>query len=188
MLCMASPAGITRATVITTAAKLAEKRGFRNVTLAMVAAELGIRSQSLYAHVDGIDGLRHALAVRGQEQLADTLRTAVMARSGRDALHAWARAFSQFAAKNPGLYEASVRAPKRDAELVASSRRAMEPLLALLASYGIEGDDALHEYRAIWSSLHGFVSLRSAGLFTLSADPNETLEHLIDMIANHVDR
>jgi hypothetical protein len=46
----------------------------------------------------------------------------------------------------------------------------------------------LHEYRAIWSSLHGFVSLRSAGLFTLTADPNETLDRLIDMIADHVER
>ena len=30
----------------------------------MVAARLGIRSQSLYAHVDGVEGLRRLLALR----------------------------------------------------------------------------------------------------------------------------
>ena len=185
---MASQVGVNREAVITAAAALAEEHGFANVTLAMLAARLGIRSQSLYAHVDGIEGVRRVLALRGQELLAEELRTAVMARSGRDALRAWAYAFARFADAHQGLYEASVRIPDGDEELAESSRRAMEPLLAMLSSYGIEGDDALHEYRIIWSSLHGFVSLRAKGMFTLAADPAETLDRLVEEIADHVER
>ena len=35
------------------------------VALRPVAERLGVRVQSLYAHVDGADGLRRALALRG---------------------------------------------------------------------------------------------------------------------------
>jgi AcrR family transcriptional regulator len=185
---MAGQAGFNREAVVDTAAVLAEEHGLQNVTLALLAGELGIRSQSLYAHVDGIDGLRRELGLRGLSLLADRLRSAVMARAGRDALSAWAHAFADFGREHPALYEASVRGVDDDAEIAASSRRAMEPLTALLHSYGLDDQETIHRYRMIWLSLHGFVSLRSAGAFTLPADPDDTLERLIEMLADDLDR
>ena len=75
------PDGIRQTSVIDAAEALADAHGFRNLTLAMLASDLGMRSQSLYAHVDGIEGLRRQLALRGQQLLGDELRDAVMARS-----------------------------------------------------------------------------------------------------------
>lgn len=185
---MAGQAGFNREAVVDTAVTLAEEHGFENVTLALLAGELGIRSQSLYAHVDGIEGLRRELALRGLSLLADRLRTSVMARAGRDALAAWAHAFADFGREHPALYQASVRSIDGDEELAASSRRAMEPLTALLQSYRLDEQETIHRYRMIWLSLHGFVSLRNAGTFTLPADPDDTLERVIAMLADDLDR
>src|SRR5215470_8697450 len=118
--------------VIDEAATMADESGADAVTLAALAARLGVRSQSLYAHVDGLDGLRHDLAVHGQEELAARLGGAVMGRSGADALRALAAAYADFAAARPGLYACSLRAPLGDDALEASSEAATAPWRATL--------------------------------------------------------
>ena len=70
---MGARAGLDRAQVIETAAVIADESGADGLTLAALAARLGVRSQSLYAHVDGLDGLRRDLAVHGQQELARRL-------------------------------------------------------------------------------------------------------------------
>jgi len=70
---MAAGIGLDREQVIEEAAALADESGAHAVTLAALAARLGVRSQSLYAHVDGLDGLRRDLAVLGQRSLAEQL-------------------------------------------------------------------------------------------------------------------
>ena len=54
-----------------------------DLALRDVAARLGVRVQSLYAHVEGAQGLRRALALRGLSELADRLTTAAIGRAGR---------------------------------------------------------------------------------------------------------
>jgi AcrR family transcriptional regulator len=176
-----------QAGVIEVAAALADQHGLRNLTLAMLAGELGMRSQSLYAHVDGIEGLRDGLALRGQALLADQLRDAVMARTGADALRSVVQALADFANAHPGLYEASLRAPRESPALAAANERTVAPLMAVLASFGLEGDELVHYYRAIWSGVHGFVTLRQAGLLSWPADPDVSFERMVTMFVNELE-
>src|SRR6188508_163273 len=117
---MAAGVGLDRQQVIEEAAALADEDGCDAVTLAALATRLGVRSQSLYAHVDGLDGLRRDLAVLGQQQLADALGLAVMGRAGEEALRALCDAYAQFAAERPGLYACTLRAPNGDPKLEAT--------------------------------------------------------------------
>src|SRR5689334_15946990 len=96
---VAAGVGLDQERVIEEAAALADSAGADAVTLAALAARLGVRSQSLYAHVDGLDGLRHDLAVLGQQALADRLGRAVMGRAGEEALRALCNAYARFAAE-----------------------------------------------------------------------------------------
>lgn len=178
---------IDQAVVLDAAANLADERGYRNLTLAMVAAELGIRSQSLYAHVEGIDGLRDGLALRGQAQLADDLRDAAMARTGGDALRSVVRAMADFAYAHPGLYEATLRSPEGSPLMRAANERTVAPLMAVLGSFGLDDEDLEHHYRIIWSSVHGFVTLRQAGLLSWPADPDDSFELMLDMFVDHLE-
>ncbi|MEL7208656.1 MAG: WHG domain-containing protein, partial [Actinomycetota bacterium] len=171
---------LDRERVLDVAADLADRDGLAELTLAKLAGELGIRSQSLYAHIDGIEGLRDGLARRAHELLGDQLRNAAMARTGADALRAVVRALAAFAASRPGLYAASLRAAGSP-DLEEVSDRTVAPLTAVLASFGLEGDDLVHHYRVIWSSVHGFVTLRQAGMLTWEADPDDSFDLMVEM-------
>ena len=133
-----------------------------------------MRSQSLYAHVDGLDGLRRDLAVHGQQALARRLGAAVMGRAGADALRALAAAYASFAAERPGLYACSLRAPLGDEALEASTDAASAPWRAMLRSFGLSSVETEHYHRAIWAALHGFVTLRGAGLMTRTASTDRS--------------
>ena len=60
---------VTRALVVEAAARHVNTYGFAALTLAPIAAELGIKIPSLYNHVDGLDALQAALAGYGAQAL-----------------------------------------------------------------------------------------------------------------------
>ena len=67
---MATQVGLDHDAVIDAAAALVDEDGVEALTLAALAARLGIRSQSLYAHVDGLDGLLRDLALHSVRRSA----------------------------------------------------------------------------------------------------------------------
>ena len=81
-------AGTSAATIVAAAAAIADSEGLEAVTLTRVAAAVGVRPPSLYAHVDGLDDLLRRLGAHGASELASALGRAVEGRSGFDALQA----------------------------------------------------------------------------------------------------
>jgi AcrR family transcriptional regulator len=179
-------AGLTTASVVDTASALADKDGFEALTLARVAEELGVRSPSLYEHVDGLGGLRQALRLRGLETMASRFRRATTGRSGDDAVRALADAFRRFAREHPALYEATVRSVERDAPQVqAAASEVLDILFAVLSGYRIKGEEAVHAARYLRSVLHGFTSLEAAGGFGMPADLEASFGRIVDaLVAN----
>ena len=102
---MAAKHGLQAYQVVEAAATLADREGLERVTLAGVAAALGVRSPSLYSHVEGLAGLRRALGARGR---GPPRVDAWPARCGTGM--AWMRsarschAYRGFAAEHRGLY------------------------------------------------------------------------------------
>jgi AcrR family transcriptional regulator len=90
-------AGLDPDAVVASAAALADAEGLDALTLARVAADLGIRSPSLYAHVDGLPDLRRRLAARGARELASALTAAAAGRARGDALRAIADVYRAYA-------------------------------------------------------------------------------------------
>lgn len=180
---MAAPVGIDRDQVLDAAqALVVERERVAAVSLGDVAKRLHIRTQSLYAHVDGLDGLRRALALRAQAALASTIGAAPRSLEGI------VRAHVAFATDHPGLYDATLRAPRDDEEL-AGARTVMAPLRQLLSSaYGLDGGAALHWYRVIFAGVHGFIVLQRDGLLTLPGDPAESLDRMIRAFEHELER
>jgi AcrR family transcriptional regulator len=166
--------------VVTAAARLADAEGVEAVTFARLAAILGVKPPSLYNHVAGQEGLRRELALSGVLELTRRLGRAAVGRAGDAAMVAIAHAYRDFARAHPGLYAASLRAPDHtDVELAEASTELVGVVLAVLAGYGLDGDDALHAVRALRSVLHGFVSLEALGGFGLPLDLDESFRRLI---------
>jgi AcrR family transcriptional regulator len=176
--------GLDRTQVVDAAVAIADAEGLDAVTLARVAAVLGVRSPSLYNHVDGRDGLLRAIAARATAELAAALRRAATGRSGAQALAAVAQAQRDYARSHPGRYAATVAAPAPgDVEHEAVAADAVDVLDSVLSGAGLEGDDVIHAVRALRSAVHGFAALEANGGFGLAVDPDESFRRLVDALA-----
>jgi AcrR family transcriptional regulator len=173
--------GLHADTVVGAAARLADVDGLESVTLARLAAELGVKAPSLYAHVDGLEDLRRRLGGRGARELGDALGRAAAGRAGREALVAIADAYRAYARAHRGSYAALQRARElRQSEDAARAAAAVvEVVVAVLRGYGLEGDDAVHATRVIRAALHGFVLLEETGGFAMKQSIDESFGWLV---------
>ena len=171
-------AGLDAESVVSAAGALADADGLSALTLARLADRLGIRSPSLYAHIDGLEDLRRRLAVRGARELAGALQTAAVGRSGGDALAAIAAAYRRYAREHPGTYAALQRSSDVTADPEAATR-VVNVVLAVLRGYGVEGEDAVHATRVVRAALHGFVTLEAEDGFGIPLDLDQSFDRLV---------
>jgi AcrR family transcriptional regulator len=180
---MAHRAGLDQQSVLQAAADLADSSSLEDVTLATLAAQLGIRAPTLYHYVNGLDGLRRDLALLSARQMTRALEQAIMGFSGGEAVEAVAVAYRDFARAHPGLYAAFQRAAgPEDTALHEAQAEVVEIVLRVVAPARAERDSAIHTVRLIRSLIHGFVSLEIGGGFGLPQDIDETFQRLIHVM------
>ena len=76
-----------------------------------------------------------------------------------------------------------------DPELRATEGEALGPVLAVLASCGVRGEEeSIHAARGLRSLAHGFATLEEAGGFGVSLDPDESFRKLVCAFAEGVRR
>ncbi len=175
-------AGLDAEAVVTAAAALADSDGLHELTLARLAGALGIRTPSLYSHINGLDDLRARLGARGARELAANLQRAVAGRARVDALLAIALAYREYAHTHPGTY-AAMQIVSDSEEFEAAGAEVVGPIVAMLRGYSLDGERAIHAVRAIRSALHGFVSLEREGGFGLPINVDESYDTLVAMLA-----
>ncbi|WP_379152151.1 TetR/AcrR family transcriptional regulator [Paenibacillus sp. sgz5001063] len=177
---MSPRAGLDTHTLILEAAGIADEQGIEGVTLAALAARLGVRSPSLYNHINGLQGLRSLLAVHGLELLFTAMSAAVDGLRGDSAVHAMGQAYVDFARQRPGLYETTLRAPEEgNPELEKASEQVLSLIIGVLSGYELGTEGELHAVRGLRSLLHGFAALENKGGFGMPLDTNVSLSLLI---------
>jgi AcrR family transcriptional regulator len=178
---MSPRAGLDAAVILQATVEIADTHGYEGVTLAMLAQKLGVRSPSLYNHVNGLPGLRSKLAVYAVKQLTEKLASAVADRTGDEAVRALADAYVAFARSHPGIYEATLRAPDpQDGDLEQAAGMLVDLVVHALRGYGLEEEAAIHTVRGLRSLLHGFVSLERVGGFGIPLKLDDSLHMLIE--------
>ena len=176
-------------TVIATAAEIADSEGLDRLTLTRVAGELGVRQPALYRHVGGYDDLLRSLSLRGREILAQRLAEAAVGLSGDDSVAALGHAWRQMVRDHPGIYAATDRYPcAGDAELEAAVEQVLAVLGQALRGYDLSDEDQVHAARALRSAFHGFSHLESGDGHPLPHDPEDTFEHLVQLLCAGVQR
>jgi len=180
--------GLTRDAVVAAAADLADEIGLDQIHLATLAGRLSVRTPSLYNHIAGLDGLRRDLTLLGLRELRRRLAAAAIGRSGDAALGAMADAYRGFVRDRPGLSAATVPSPRLvdagDRALIALEAETMQLLLAVLAGYGLTGDDALHAARVFRAAIHGFATLEASGGFGVPVEIDESFRRLVAMVTS----
>lgn len=178
--------GLDRARLVEAAIALLNVEGAEGLTLHRLADRLGVRTPSLYNHIGGLPGLYRELAVVNAASLDERMAQAAIGRSGPDALAALAQAYRAYIRENAGLYLATLRVSNNqqppDPELAAAEARTVQVVLAVLAPFGLGGEDAMHAVRGLRSVVHGFATLEISGGFGLTLDLDESFNRLVAMV------
>lgn len=174
-------AGLDQQIILQATVEIADTNGLDEVTLATLAQKLGIRTPSLYNHVDGLPGLRKKLAIYGMNQLTDSLTRAAIGKSKDDAVRAIAKAYVAFVREHPGLYEATHRShDMQDVEVRKAADGPVDLVIRVLHAYGLGDEAAIHTVRGLRSLLHGFASIEQQGGFDMSLDLDVSFHLLVD--------
>jgi len=178
-------AGLDRATVIAAASELADEVGFAGLTMGLLAERVGVRTPSLYKHVDSLDALQRGVGLQAVRDIGAVLTRAAVGRSGPEAVHAIAETFRKWALDHPGRYAASVRAPRaEDDEYQAVARETVQILFDVVAGFGLTDERAIDAVRALRTVIHGFLGLESDGAFQMERDPSDSYRFVIDTLIN----
>lgn len=169
------------------AADLLNAGGAQSLTLHRLAEKLGVRTPSLYNHVDGLAGLMRELSVLNARKLADRLSEAAIGQSGPRLMMSVMQAYRSYIKENPGLYLSTLQVSglqdEPDAELQQEEARSVRVGMAVMASFGLQGEDAIHAVRTLRSLVHGFASLEIGGGFGLPLELEESFRRLVDLFA-----
>lgn len=156
-----------RQLIITTARELAEAEGWEAVTTRRLSDEIEYSQPVLYKHFSGMASIAEAVAIDGFGELAEMLSHARRGRRSPTAtLKRIAHAYTDFAAKNPALYDAmftratTLRFAAADTppELTAAFTELRE---AVAGVAGTRDVDTLAE--VVWAALHGLITLHRGG-------------------------
>jgi len=174
---------LTLTKILEQAAERIDSTGRNDITIGELADDLGVRPSALYNHIDGLDALKHELAVHSTDAVANHLLDAVVATSGADAVCALAHAYRQFADQHPGQYASQLLPPAApDDSLATAQQRIVSVFIRVLSSTGREGDAAVHAARTVRSAIHGFVALESIDAFTSPVNRSASFDHLVDFL------
>jgi AcrR family transcriptional regulator len=149
--------------IVETAAEMVEREGEEHVSLAKLAAALGVRAPSLYRYFDGRAVLLRAVNTRTLERLFVILNETLQpGSSGADPLERFltlTAAYHDFALANPRAYQlAMVNASdetRPDEDLLL---RMVLPLQASIAAFSGEAN-SLTALRGALALVHGYVML-----------------------------
>ncbi|MGI8712530.1 MAG: TetR-like C-terminal domain-containing protein, partial [Solirubrobacteraceae bacterium] len=102
--------------------------------------------------------------------------------AGADALRAVADAYRAYAEAHPGSYAALQRPASGSGAYEAAATMAVDTMLAVVAGYGLEGDEAIHAVRGVRAALHGFVTLEREAGFAISLPTRTSYDRLVAML------
>lgn len=152
-------------TVLVAAESLVDRDGYDALTMTLLAGELDTRVSSLYNHVANLEDLRAEIQVRAMELLGKHVRRAAMGHAGADGLRVLSHELRDFARQFPQRYAAITREPINRETFFAAAAETIEALAVMVRSAGLPEERILPTGMAIFSALHGFVSLEVSGYY-----------------------
>lgn len=180
---------LSRDSIVNAALTFLDREGWDALTINALANQLGTKGPSLYNHVDSLEDLRRTVRMRVVGDIIGMLTNVGEGRTRDDAVVAMASAYRSYAHHHPGRYSAFTRMPLGgdDPEFTEATRAAAAPVIAVLASYGLEGENAFYASLEFWSAMHGFVLLEMTGAMD-GIDTDAVYSDMVMRLASGMDR
>lgn len=179
-----------REDIIRAATAMIERTGSdQTVTLRSVAREIGISAPSIYAHFDDRDAIVEAVVLEAIAQLHETVASAVAAHGDPvEGLLAGCAAYVDFGTREPARYHVLfdwARPKPESAGHELSRTRGLDAFQTLVDNLEAcvragrsTSADPFSDAVALWTALHGQVSLR-ASLPDFPWPPANTVEQMV---------
>ena len=159
--------GLNLDVVVKAAAELIEQQGRDAFSMRLLAEQLGIKTASLYNHVDNMEMLlaevcRYGLCLQNEMEMQ-----AMEGRHGEDAVRQLADTYRNFAKKHRELYwlimamSAKDKRVRDDAAVLFT-----DPLKKMLEDFHLKDEESIHYRRLFRAIVHGFVSQEEQGFFS----------------------
>jgi len=163
---------------------LADEIGFDQLSMGLLAERLGVKTPSLYKHVDSLNDLAHRIGVLAMTEVGDALRDATQGRAGSDALTAGAQAMRTYVKEHPGRYAAgnAARPTGPDDPLITAADRVVASWAAMLRGYQLDPSQEVHALRVLRSMVHGFATLEVGGGFRCDTDIDDSFTWMVNLI------
>ena len=177
-------AGLSRTTIIEMAADIADERGIADVTLKVLAAELGVKPPSLYKHFNGgLDELNKELMLYGWHLLESKITKVAIGRAKDDAITAICYAYRNFAAEHKGLFEAiQWYNMYQSEEHLQATQGMVSVFFQVLDSYELNEKQKVHIVRMFRGFLQGFSSIESHGGYGNPLSINDSFDFALKTI------
>lgn len=159
--------GLNLDVVVKAAAELIEQQGRDAFSMRLLAEQLGIKTASLYNHVDNMEMLlaevcRYGLCLQNEMEMQ-----AMEGRHGEDAVRQLPDTYRNFAKKHRELYwlimamSAKDKRVRDDAAVLFT-----DPLKKMLEDFHLKEEESIHYRRLFRAIVHGFVAQEEQGFFS----------------------
>jgi AcrR family transcriptional regulator len=171
---------LNRSAVVDAAALVVDREGWRSLTMARLAREVGVQGPTLYSHVQNVEALLGMVQVEAHRQLASDLQDAAVGRTGAAALRAMATALRAYATGHPGLYDLAMDRVIDRPGVRAAEGPAAAALAAVIESFGAVSSAELQVN--CLATLHGVLVLDRGGFYSDVLDGDAVYARAVDMV------
>ena len=156
--------GLNQEIILEAAAHMADEKGIASVTLSALAAELGVKTPSLYKHISGLDELNKELMLYGWRLLEAEATRAAVGKAKDDAIMAICYAYRDFVALHKGLFEAMQWYNMyQSEEHLKATEGIVAVLFQVLDAYNLREEQKVHIVRMLRGFLQGFLTIEIHG-------------------------
>lgn len=96
---------ITKEKIIKITSDIANQKGLSSISLKVIAEELGIKTPSLYNHIESLDDLLRGVAHVGMREMNDKMKESVIGKIGDESIIVVGVEYFKYIIVNPGIYE-----------------------------------------------------------------------------------
>lgn len=159
--------GLSKGVLIEASKELIEENGMSAFSMRALAEKLGVKTASLYAHIESMDVLFTEVGMSALNDQKTAQLAAIMGKGGDEAVFALADSYRTFAKNHAALYQFIMQMPmSKDETLRDAAAITAEPSIQVLQSYPIPEERRMHWQRVLRGVMHGFVSQEASGYFS----------------------
>jgi AcrR family transcriptional regulator len=148
--------------------------------MSALAKELGVKSPSLYHHVEGLDGVRAELQNRTMKALTRAQVTGATGELGFDGIRALARAHRAFALRYPNRYLGLTVEVVDRRQLRETTDGVLGLLADVVLSTGLAEEDLATAMVALFAAHHGVIVLEISNFFEDRIDIDAVYWSVVD--------